>query len=405
MELVVNRGPLSNSWDIWVFPNLQKKTDLGQKLAVSEGLYDLLSNRYDNVVRLTDPAAKDAKVLISNGDGDAIAEALKQGKKVLCLNVPNQDRITVGARRMGSWFWREQAGTAIEAEHPAFGDFPNEGFMNQPWFRLMDRAAKLTPNSPVKQADMLMVGWGNVAPFTYAFNSTVGYFSYVFEAKSGNSSVLVSGLDLTRNNSNMPESAYLLDQMIRYVISDDFSPTGTVDPEFFRGLADPTAILEQLNGFDEIITTVVSQTYDSGFFGVLPSHFVRQTDGKGVLTWRTKPLTDDHINEDGEAVFQWAATTGFFTQPEGGYFTLLVNGKELLKFDVSVTTTSWQTPDKRSTLEYNVLGFTRADKEDTVGVMKLTLPAGTVNVGESVEIGVKGSASSSWRFFMLYETP
>ena len=405
LELAIDRGRWSNSWDIWVFPELQKKADLGQKLAVSEGLYDLLSNRYDNVVRLTDPAAKDAKVLISDNDGDVIVEALKQGKKVLCLNVPNQERITIGARRMGSWFWREQAGTVIEAGHPAFGDFPNEGFMNQPWFRLMDRAAKLTPNSPVKQADMLMVGWGNVAKFSFAFNTNVGYFSYMFEAKSGNGSVLVSGLDLTRNNRDLTESAYLLDQMIRYVVSEDFSPTGTVDPSFFRGMVDSTAILKGLNGFDKIINTVASQSYDSGSFGTLPAHLIRQTDGKGMLTWRTNPLAKDDINSDGDAVFRWAATTGFFTQPQGGHFTLLVNGKELLKFDVSSKTTSWQLPDLRGVLNYDMLGFTRPDKEDSVGIMKLTLPPDTVKVGESVEIGVKGSASSSSRFFMLYETP
>jgi beta-galactosidase len=304
LELAIDRGRWSNSWDIWVFPELKKKADLGQKLAVSEGLYDLLSNRYDNVVRLTDPAAKDAKVLIVDEDGDAIVESLKQGKKVLYLNVPEKQRITVGARRMGSWFWREQAGTVIEAEHPAFGDFPNEGFMNQPWFRLMDRAAKLTPNGPVKQADMLMVGYGNVGEFSFAFNTNVGYYSYVFEANSGKGSVLVSGLDLTRNNRDLPESAYLLDQMIRYVVSEDFSPTGRVDPSFFRGMVDATAILKQLNGFDKIINTVVSQSYDSGSFGLLPTHFVRQTDGKGTLKWRTKPLTEDNINSDGDAVFQ-----------------------------------------------------------------------------------------------------
>jgi hypothetical protein len=84
---------------------------------------------------------------------------------------------------------------------------------------------------------------------------------------------------------------------------------------------------------------------------------------------------------------------------------LLVNGKELLKFDVSSTTTSWQLPDKGGVLNYDVFGFTRADNEDSVGIMKLTLPASTVKVGESVELGVKGSASGCSRFFMLYETP
>ena len=235
LELAIDRGKWSNSWDIWVFPELKKKADLGQKLAVSEGLYDLLSSRYDNVVRLTDPAANDAKVLIADGDGDVIVESLMQGKRVLCLDVPNRERITVGARRMGSWFWREQAGTVIEAGHPAFGDFPNEGFMNQPWFRLMDRATKLMPEGPVKQADLLMVGWGNVAEFSYSFDTNVGYFSYVFEAKAGNGAVLVCGLDLTRKTRNMPESAYLLDQMIRYVASGDFAPDGSIDPAFFKG--------------------------------------------------------------------------------------------------------------------------------------------------------------------------
>ena len=244
LELAIDRGRWSNSWDIWVFPELQKKANLGQKLAVSEGLYDLLSSRYSNVVRIGTPGAKDAKVLISDNDGDVIVESLKQGKKVLCLNVPEKQRITVGARRMGSWFWREQAGTVIEAGHSAFGDFPNEGFMNQPWFRLMDRAAKLMPNGPVKQADMLMVGYGNVGEFSFAFNTNVGYYSYVFEAISGNGSILVSGLDLTRNNRDLPESAYLLDQMIRYVASGDFSPSGTVDLAVFQAPLDPVKVLK-----------------------------------------------------------------------------------------------------------------------------------------------------------------
>jgi hypothetical protein len=46
-------------------------------------------------------------------------------------------------------------------------------------------------------------------------------------------------LDLTRKTHNMPESAYLLDQMIRYVASGDFSPTGTIDPGLKRQEKDP----------------------------------------------------------------------------------------------------------------------------------------------------------------------
>lgn len=396
VEVSLAGGKWSNSWDIWVFPQVQKKADLGEKLAVGEGLYDLLSSRYHNVVRIGSPGAQDAQMLIANFDGDAIVEALEQGKKVLCLSVPPHESIGVQAR-LGNWFWREQAGTVLEAEHPAFGDFPNEAFMNQPWFRLMNRATKLTPGGPVSKAEKLMYGYGSA-----------GYFTCVFEARSDNGSVLVTGLDLTsKTHSNMPESAYLLDQMIRYVVSEDFSPSGTVDPAFFRGLVDLTTTLRKLNGFDEIIKTVASQSYNSGFFGVLPSHVIRQTDGKGMLSWRSKPLTKENISDDGEASFQWPASAGWFSEPAGGHFILLVNGKELLEFDVSTVTKRWQIPGQplqsHTGLIYDVKGSTSTG--DSTGIMTLTLPADTVKVGESVELGVKGSASNSKRFFMLYETP
>jgi predicted esterase len=178
--------------------------------------------------------------------------------------------------------------------------------------------------------------------------------------------------------------------------------------EFVVQRAKKTTTLRKLNGFDRIIETIPAQKtrYNSGFFGVLTSHFIRQTDGKGIISWRSKPLTKENINDEGEASFQWPATTGWVTDPDGD-FTLLVNGKELLKFDVSNTTISWPIPgqalQERTGLTYDVKGFTPTG--DSTGIMTLTLPAGTVKVGESIEIGVKGSASNSKRFFMLYETP
>jgi len=170
-------------------------------------------------------------------------------------------------------------------------------------------------------------------------------------------------------------------------------------------MVDSTAILRRLNGFDKIVDTVASQSYESGSFGVLPAHFIRQTDGKGMLTWRTKPLAADDINSAGDAVFQWAATTGFVTEPAGGHFTLFVGGKEILAFDLAIKSKTWRSADQRFSLAYKVMGFTRPDKQDSVGIMTLTAPAGVVKTGESVEISVKGSASGSKRFFMLYKTP
>ena len=393
VEVSLTGGKWSNSWDLWVFPELQNKADLGQKLAVGEGLYDLLSSRYSNVVRIGDDGAQDAKVLITDGDGDAIVEALNSGKRVLCLSLPKSRAFKVNPR-LGNWVWREQAGTVLSTNTRAFGDYPNEGYMNQPYFRVLSQAVKLEPGGFAEGSEPLMFGWGNA-----------GFFTCVFEANAGEGKVLVSGLDLTDKTKDLPESAYLLDQMIRYAASNKFSPNGKVDPAIFRGMVDSKAILKDLNGVAKIVKSPDSQEYPSGFFGVLKGHFIRQTDGKGMLTWRTKPLTEKDVNSAGDAVFRWAATTGWFSEPEGGHFTLFLNGEELLEFDVSSKTKMWQELDLRGVLNYDVMGFTRPDKQDSVGIMKLTLPAGTVKVGESVELGVKGSPSASKRFFMLYEAP
>ena len=173
----------------------------------------------------------------------------------------------------------------------------------------------------------------------------------------------------------------------------------------FKGWINPAELLEDLNGFAEIVHPAETTDYNSGVFGVLPCHFVRQTDGRGTLVWRTKALKKENVRADGNATFRWPASTGFVTEPAGGQFTLFVDGKEILTFDLAMKSKTWQTADKRISLAYEVMGFTRSDKQDSVGIMTLTVPAGVMKTGESVEISVKGSASGSKRFFMLYRTP
>ena len=81
-----------------------------------------------------------------------------------------------------------------------------------------------------------------------------------------------------------------------------------------------------------------------------------------------------------------------------------LDGREVLSFDLAEKSKTWKTVDGSVTLAYEVMGFTRPDKQDSVGIMTLTMPAEAKDVGRSVEIKVTGSASKSRRFFALYET-
>ena len=158
-----------------------------------------------------------------------------------------------------------------------------------------------------------------------------------------------------------------------------------------------------LSGWAQTVRAAESADYNSGMFGLRRSHLVRQTTGQGAVVWRTKALRKENVQAGGEARFRWQASTGWVTEPGGGHFMLFLDGRKVLTFDLAMKSKTWRSADRRFSLAYDVMGFTRPDRQDSVGIMTLTAPAGAVKIGQSVEIKVTGSASGSRRFFMLYE--
>ena len=150
--------------------------------------------------------------------------------------------------KLGWWGLSKQAGTAI-ARHPAFGDFPHDGYLNELWFRIVD--ATIPAGRPaLKSVEPLMVGDGSL-----------GYLIYVFQAKAGKGKLLASGLDLL---GDKPEAACLLDQFLNYVQSDQFQPAGTLDLQ--QAKADWelwTALAKQINGWARTTKTFRRVAYPS----------------------------------------------------------------------------------------------------------------------------------------------
>jgi hypothetical protein len=139
-----------------------------------------------------------------------VAEALEQGKTMLMLRLPGD----APGVELGWWGISKQAGTAI-ARHPAFGDFPHDGCLNELLLRLVDRTVS-SSDEALHQVEPLMVGRGSA-----------GYLLHVFQARAGRGKLLASGLNLL---ADYPEAEYLLDQFIRYARSSQFEPKGILDP-------------------------------------------------------------------------------------------------------------------------------------------------------------------------------
>ena len=185
---------VTNSWDIWVFPPWIAAAGSGNGMGVSSNVYAVLKDRYPGLTQLSAPAGTGIDLLLVDKLDALAALALEEGKTVILLQLPGMNP----GVRLGWWSISPQAGTAI-AQHPAFGGFPHDGFVNELFFRLVNKTVSAT-DPALRQVQPLMVGRGSA-----------GYLLHVFQAASGRGKLLASGLNLL---SSYPEAVYLLDQFI-----------------------------------------------------------------------------------------------------------------------------------------------------------------------------------------------
>jgi hypothetical protein len=200
---------VSNSWDLWVFPRPTLAPDAGKAISASPRLYRLLKDRYPGLVKVADAAGPAPELMLAEHFDAAATNALARGKTVLLLSLPGpQPGIA-----LGWWAISKQAGTAI-ARHPAFGDFPHDGYLNELLFRLVDHTVSPSDEA-LHHVEPLMVGRGSA-----------GYLLHVFQARASQGKLLASGLKLLAPE---PEAEFLLDQFIHYARSPAFQPKGVLD--------------------------------------------------------------------------------------------------------------------------------------------------------------------------------
>ena len=83
-------------------------------------------------------------------------------------------------------------------------------------------------------------------------------------------------------------------------------------------------------------------------------------------------------------------------------FTLFLNGQALLDFHVRLASAKWQNLAGTVTLVYEVL---QANRQDSSGFMRLTLPASLLQPGQPAQLAVRPTAAGSCHWFGLYHAP
>lgn len=135
----------------------------------------------------------------------------------------------------------------------------------------------------------------------------------------------------------------------------------------------------------------------TSWMGNLPFAHCRQTDGNSKLIWESVALPGQIIPEQ-FYTFRFPAGMGFHSQP-AGKFTLKVNGKSTLDFNVSLADALWQSKDGKISLRYQIM---ETSPEDSDGVLTVSVKGDLLEANRSVNFEVAGSAANSQRWFGIY---
>ena len=204
LEVQVNGTAFKNSWDCWVYP---------QSPAVT----------HDENVLYTDTLDANAEAVLNKGGKVFLMAAGKvvKGKEVVNYFTP--------VFWNTSWFKMRPphtTGFVCDPAHAAFADFPTEYHSNIQWWQIVNRAQ-------VMHLEDFPKGFTPVLqPIdTWFMNRKL---AMLLEAKVGNGKLFICSADITTNLDKRPAAKQLAYSLKKYVASEKFNPTQTVELQVVR---------------------------------------------------------------------------------------------------------------------------------------------------------------------------
>jgi hypothetical protein len=245
VRLIVEKNTLlENDWQLWAFPDRsQAIPEIDATVSLDEISLNNLYPELKNSGTMDDPA----KLMIVNRFSDKVFAHLENGGDVLMLYRLDETRDRkwkcdkekyylpcVWDRLKGViWDRGNNCGAFIE-EHPSFKDFPHDGFMNLQFYDLINDCDKVNLDDFPVEVKPVMRGIDRPVRdrfdvYTYELSElqpewTMRNFAYAFELKVGKGRLYLSSFNFTGLNSRTPECCAMFESLLKYVVSDNFSP-------------------------------------------------------------------------------------------------------------------------------------------------------------------------------------
>lgn len=206
--LTVDVAGHQNSWDIFVYPASLPNTN--KEILVTQTL--------------------DSKAIETLNNGGKVLLTLKKG----ALRDDKGGDIAIG---FSSIFWNTAwthkqppvtLGILCDPKHPAFKEFPTEGYSNWQWWDAMSHFNAIRLDSVaigLKPIVRVIDDWFTARPL-----------GLIFECRVGNGKLMVSGIDLLTDQDKRPEAKQLLYSLESYMGTNDFSPVQEISIEKISSL-------------------------------------------------------------------------------------------------------------------------------------------------------------------------
>lgn len=203
LTLTVSVKGYKNSWDIFVYPKALHETD--PEILVTQTL--------------------DAKAVETLHKGGKVLLTLKKGS----LKKEMGGNVAIG---FSSIFWNTAwtnmqppvtLGILCDPKNPALSEFPTQRFSNWQWWDAMSHSNAIILDSVSK----------GLKPVVRVIDDwvTARSLGLVFECKTGNGKLMVSGIDLLTNAEERPEARQLMYSLKSYMHKAVFSPMQKVNVE------------------------------------------------------------------------------------------------------------------------------------------------------------------------------
>ncbi|MCI5649600.1 MAG: hypothetical protein MR332_09230 [Fusicatenibacter sp.] len=214
LRLVVTAGDYQNEYPIWVYPELERIAGMER-----EETYEFTDLQGTNI-RIASVLDEDVKQYLRDG-GIVYLEP-----KPLAENLPSSigGQFTTDFWSVGTFPDQEGGmGMIIRTEHPIFRNFPTENHTNWQWWQMTCGRPLILPKQ--------------IKPILTVADSgkRLKHMGLLFEAKVGNGTVMVSGMEL-RFALQYPETRTLFHNILCYLGSQECHPSQELSVEELQKL-------------------------------------------------------------------------------------------------------------------------------------------------------------------------